>query len=385
MKSTRGRFRLGLLRPWSVGIVKRIQKPEKSALTWIPEATSAPVISTIDLRSDTVTRPTVTMLDAMMRARVGDDVYGEDDTVNALQQKAADLFGMEAGLFCPSGTMTNQIAIKIHTQPGDEVICDQMAHVYLYEGGGIAVNSGASVRPLRGDHGRFADQVRQNINKREDAHFPVTRLVTVESTVNRSGGCCWELAELKRLRQVCNERSLALHLDGARLFNALVARGESPKDYGELSDTISICLSKGLGAPVGLCLAGAGKSKCRAGTESRKGSGGGMRQAGYLAAAGIYALDHHVVRLKEDHAKAKALERELRSCSCISSVLPVETNIVIFELDAAVSAERFDAHLRQRSVRIHEIGPQTFRAVFHLDVSESQFDALLAGIRAFSP
>jgi len=339
----------------------------------------------IDLRSDTVTRPTPAMLDAMIHARVGDDVFGEDETVNALQQKAAELFGMEAALFCPSGTMTNQIGIKVHTQPGDEVICDQLAHIYLYEGGGIAFNSGASVRLLKGDNGRFtADLVRANINRREDSHFPSSRLVAIENTVNKGGGCCWDLTEIRRIRQVCIENGLALHLDGARLFNALVARGESPGQYGELFDTISICLSKGLGAPAGSLLLGR-REHIKKAHRIRKVLGGGMRQAGYLAAAGIYALDHHVRRLKDDHARAEVLGRELQSLSFVSAVLPVETNIVIFQLPAAVSTEKFLAHLQQQSVRALSIAPQTIRVVFHLDVTAAQFDRLAAAFRAFSP
>src|SRR5215471_16861668 len=211
----------------------------------------------IDIRSDTVTQPTREMLDAMLRAQVGDDVFGEDPTVNALQEKAADLFGKEAALFCPSGTMSNQIGIKVHTQPGDEVICDELAHVYLYEGGGIAANSGASVRLLKGVNGRFtAEQVQANINRRDDSHLPWTRLVAIENTVNKGGGACWDLRELEKIRLVCNAHELAMHLDGARLFNALVARNESPRDYGRLFDTVSICLSKGLGTPAGSLLLG---------------------------------------------------------------------------------------------------------------------------------
>ena len=205
----------------------------------------------IDVRSDTVTRPTPAMLEAMLQAQVGDDVFGEDETVNQLQSKAAQLFGQEAALFCPTGTMSNQIGIKIHTQPGDEVICDELAHIYLYEGGGIAANSGASVRLLKGNHGRFsAAQVRSNINRRDDSHLPWTRLVAIENTVNRGGGSCWDLREIERIRSVCNEHGISMHLDGARLFNALVARNELPSDYGHLFDTISICL-KGPRRPSG--------------------------------------------------------------------------------------------------------------------------------------
>ena len=267
----------------------------------------------IDVRSDTVTQPTPAMLQAMLQAVVGDDVFGEDETVNELQRKAAELFGKEAALFCPSGTMSNQIAIKTHTQPGDEVICDELAHVYLFEGGGIAANSGASVRLLKGDNGRFtAEQVRDNINRRDDSHFPWTRLVAIENTVNKGGGCCWDLREIERIRSVCQEQNIAMHLDGARLFNALVARDEAPRDYGNLFESISICLSKGLGAPAGSLLLGSRAFIARA-HRQRKLLGGGMRQAGYLAAAGLFALEHNVRRLQDDHRKAKVLAAELRT------------------------------------------------------------------------
>jgi len=322
------------------------------------------------------------MLEAMMRAPVGDDVFGEDETVDALQRKAAELFGKEAALFCPSGTMTNQIGIRLHTQAGDEVICDQLAHVYLYEGGGIARNSGASVRLLAGDRGRFtAEQVRENVNRRDDSHLPFTRLVAVENTVNKGGGCCWSLDELSRIRAICDEQGLALHLDGARLFNALVAKGETPKQYGAICDTISLCLSKGLGAPIGSLLLGSKKHMGLA-HRVRKVMGGGMRQAGYLAAAGLYALDHHVERLGEDHRKARALESELQKLSYVTEVLPVETNIVIFKLDPAMNTDRFLAHMSERGVKALSIGPRLIRVVFHLDVNDAQFDTLVGAVRA---
>jgi threonine aldolase len=337
----------------------------------------------IDIRSDTVTRPGPAMLQAMMQAKVGDDVFGEDETVNALQQKAADLFGKESALFCPTGTMSNQIGVKLHTQPGDEVICDQLSHIYLYEGGGIAVNSGASVRLLQGHHGRFTvAQVLQNINQLGDSHFPNTRLVAIENTVNKGGGGCWDVEEIRRIRRVCDEHQLALHLDGARLFNALVAKGESPRCYGELFHTISICLSKGLGAPAGSLLLGS-KEHIRKAHRLRKVLGGGMRQAGYLAAAGAYALEHNVDRLREDHQKARALDAELRSLAYIAAVLPVETNIVIFKLQETVATEEFLAYLRENDVKASSIGTQTIRFVFHLDVSDAQFDTLVGVLRTF--
>lgn len=336
----------------------------------------------VDVRSDTVTRPTPAMLQAMMGAAVGDDVLGEDETVNALQREAAELFGKEAALFCPSGTMTNQIGVKLHVRPGDEVICHELAHVYLYEGGGIAANSGASVRLLSGQRGRFsAEQIRDNINRRDDAHLPWTRLVTVEDTVNKGGGCCWDLKELARIRAVCNEHQLALHLDGARIFNALVARNEAPRDYGQLFDTVSVCLSKGLGAPAGSLLLGSRELIGRA-LRYRKVMGGGMRQAGYLAAAGRFALGHHVERLREDHARARALEAELRALAYVESVLPVETNIVIFDLDESISGETFLRALKERGVLASSMGRQTIRIVFHLDVSDGQMEALRIALRA---
>jgi threonine aldolase len=339
----------------------------------------------IDIRSDTVTRPTPGMLEAMLHAKVGDDVFGEDETVNELQRTAAERFGMEAALFCPSGTMTNQIAIKVHTQPGDEVICDELSHVYLYEGGGIAFNSAASTRLMKGNRGRFtAQDVRDNVNRREDSHHPYTRLVAIENTVNKGGGCCWDVGEIERIRAACDERGLALHLDGARVFNALVARGEDPKRYGKLFDTVSVCLSKGLGAPAGSLLLGP-KALIGKAHRYRKVMGGGMRQAGYIAAAGAYALEHHVERLREDHAKAAAVAAELSRSSYVASVLPAETNIVIFTLADGVDTQRFLEHLKKDDVYALSVGKQLIRFVFHLDVSTAQTDALLESLRKFRP
>ncbi|MBC7381469.1 MAG: aminotransferase class I/II-fold pyridoxal phosphate-dependent enzyme [Bacteroidia bacterium] len=320
----------------------------------------------IDLRSDTVTMPTAGMKDAMMNAEVGDDVFGEDKTVNALQEYAANLFGMEAALFCSSGTQTNQIAIKVHTQPGDEVICDQLAHVYLFEGGGIAFNSGASVRLLNGERGKFtADQVLENINK-DDVHFPTTRLVCIENTVNKGGGACWDLQELKKIKRVCNEHKLAFHLDGARLFNAMEARNEQAKEYGTLFDTISICLSKGLGAPVGSLLLGSELHIYKA-RRLRKIFGGGMRQAGFIAAAGLYALKNNVMRLNEDHDRAKITAELLSSKSFVEFVLPVETNLVIFKIKETKSVVAFLEELAKNKIKAVSMGKNLVRFVFHLN------------------
>ena len=337
----------------------------------------------IDLRSDTVTRPTAAMLAAMSAAEVGDDVLGEDPTVARLQAEAAAMFGMQAGLFCPSGTMTNQIAIRLHTRPGDEVICADLAHIYLYEGGGIAANSGASVRLLPGDRGRFtADAVRAAINKRNDSHLPWTRLVAIENTVNKGGGACWDLAELQRIRAVCDEQGLALHLDGARLFNALVAKGQDPKAFGELFDTISICLSKGLGTPVGSVLLGSTEHIERA-HRLRKLFGGGMRQAGYLAAAGLYALEHHVNRLADDHQAAQAAAAHVAQQRWVAEVLPVETNLVIFRLQPSTRAETVLAHLAAHGIKASTMGPDLVRFVFHLDVPAEAVSRIAAALAGF--
>ncbi len=321
----------------------------------------------IDLRSDTVTQPTAPMLEAMMTAKVGDDVFSEDETVNNLEATAAKMFGMEAGLFCPSGTMTNQIAIKVHTQPGDEVICDELSHVYQYEGGGIAFNAGASVRLLKGNRGRItANQVEDAINP-DDVHKPVSSLVVLENTSNRGGGSCYELADIQLIKQICLKNNLILHLDGARLFNALIAKGQTPLEYGQTFDSISICLSKGLGAPVGSVLLGT-KEMIRKARRIRKVFGGGMRQAGIIAAAGLYALENHVERLSTDHEHAKLLEQALLANPKIESVLPVETNIVIFTLKQGITAAEYAAYLKTKGVLCFATGKQQIRFVTHLNI-----------------
>jgi threonine aldolase len=337
-------------------------------------------MTSIDYRSDTVTQPTPGMQEAMMKAKLGDDVFGEDPTINELEAKAAAMFGMEAGLFCPSGTMTNQIGIKMHTQPGDEVICDFLSHVYQYEGGGIAFNSGASVRLLTGDRGRInAQQVKEAINP-DDVHKPHSSLVVLENTSNRGGGSCYELAEIEEIRKVCTENNLKLHLDGARLFNALVYKGQSAKDYGRLFDSISICLSKGLGCPVGSVLIGT-KEDIKKARRIRKVFGGGMRQAGVLAAAGIYALDHHIERLAEDHAHAGQIETALLSHPLVEMVIPVETNIIIFQLKPAVTAAEMVEKLKAKGILCFATGKQTIRFVVHLDITEVMVEKTLELIK----
>src|ERR1700743_909889 len=282
---------------------------------------------TVDLRSDTVTKPTAGMLEAMFSAKVGDDVFGEDEAVNELEQKAAAMFGKEAGIFCPSGTMTNQIAIKCYTQPLDEVIVDQTAHVYKYEGGGIAFNSSASVRLLNGYRGLLnAEMIASEINA-DNVHFPRTSLVVLENTSNRGGGSCYSLENIKPISALCRANGLKLHLDGARIFNALAKTGDNAIDYGQYFDGISVCLSKGLGAPVGSVFL-SDTETIKYARRVRKVMGGGMRQAGFLAAAGSYALDHHVERLKIDHTHAHIIAGQLEKSPWVTGVLPVETNLI---------------------------------------------------------
>ena len=324
----------------------------------------------INLISDTITRPTEKMLEAMMAAKVGDDVFGADPTVIQLQEKMAKIFGKEAALYFPSGTMANQTAIKIHTQPAEQMICDKWAHVYNFEGGGAAFNSGISCCLLDGDRGMFtAEQVRSAINDPENYHIPITSLVAVENTTNKGGGACWDFKELQKIRKVCDENHLAYHLDGARLFNALVATGENPKQYGNLFDTISICLSKGLGAPIGSVLLGT-KADIKKAVRIRKLYGGAMRQVGYLAAAGIYALDHHVDRLAVDHDRAKKIGEALNNSPLIKKVEPIETNIIIFYVNDDVNESDFVNALKEKDILISSMGEGKLRMVTHLDFTE---------------
>ena len=330
----------------------------------------------INLLSDTITKPTLEMLNAMLQAEVGDDVFGDDPTVNKLQEKIAKMFGKEAALFFPSGTMANQVAINIHTQHGEQLICDKWAHVYNFEGGGAAANSGVSCALIDGDRGMFtANQVKEFIQPKNNIHLASTTLVAVENTTNKGGGACWDLSEIKKIKQVCEQHNLAFHLDGARLFNALVAKGETPKQYGELFDTISICLSKGLGAPIGSLLLGT-KNHIAKALRVRKRFGGAMRQVGYLAAAGIYALDHHVERLAEDHQKAKIIGKTLEKLSFISKVEPIDTNIVIFYLSEGIDETNFIQLLKEKGVLISSMGSGKLRMVTHLDFTDEMLAKL---------
>jgi threonine aldolase len=328
----------------------------------------------IDLRSDTVTKPTAEMREAMCSAEVGDDVFGEDPTINELEHYAAGLFGKEAGLFCASGTQTNQIAIAVYCKPGTEVICHEDAHIYKYEGGGIARNAGASVRLIRGNQGKLiAQDVVDWINPVTDVHLPLTALVSIEDTMNRGGGTVYDFEEIKRIRKVCQANGLPLHLDGARVFNALAVNGIDTKTYGAEFDSISICLSKGLGAPVGSVLIGSQEFITKA-RRVRKVFGGGMRQAGIIAAGGLYALKHHVHRLVDDHERAKRLESVLNNLNWVERVIPVETNIVVAVLKDAESQLDLLARLKDNGVLAVAFGKGMIRFVTHLDIHDEDID-----------
>ena len=333
----------------------------------------------IDFRSDTVTLPTPAMLAFMQAAPLGDDVFGEDPSINALEAKSASLFGMEAGLFCPSGTMTNQLAIKTHTQAGDEVICEELSHIYQYEGGGIASNSGSSVKLLRGNRGRItAEQVLAAIHP-EDVHKPISKLVSLENTCNRGGGACYDFSEIEAIQKVAKSNGLGLHLDGARIFNAIVHKKEDPKQYGKVFDSISICLSKGLGAPVGSVLLGSTPFIKKA-RRWRKVFGGGMRQAGSLAAAGIYALDNHIERLKEDHAKALEIKATLLKKDFVKEIFEVETNIVIAHIEGKYNATQLAAALKEKNILVIAMTPALIRFVVHLDITNEMLASTLETI-----
>lgn len=329
-----------------------------------------------DFRSDTVTKPTAGMLDAMVKADVGDDVFMEDPTINQLEKRMAGLFNMEAGLWCASGTMSNQVAISSHTRPGDEVICEQESHVYYYEGAGIAFNAGCQSRPLPGDRGRInAEQVLKSINP-DDVHRARTSLVCLENTSNRGGGSCYDLEEIQKIRKVCDERHLILHLDGARLFNALVAKNQKASSYGELFHSISVCFNKGLGCPAGSMLLGNGKF-IRQARRVRKVFGGGIRQAGYMGATAMYALDHHVDRLAKDHAHAKLIGDTLLKHPSVKTVMPVETNLVIFELNDGKDPRQFVQQMKEKNILLFTISQTKLRIVTHLGINGDMVENFL--------
>ena len=331
----------------------------------------------VNLISDTVTQPSPGMLEAMFRAKVGDDVFKEDPSVNAFEEEVAALFGKEAALFFPSGTMTNQTAIKLHTQPGEQLICDHYAHIFNYEGGGVSFNSGVSCKMIQGDHGRItAEQIETCINPPDFYHSPRTRLVCLENTTNKGGGAVYDLEEIKKIRALCDREKLALHLDGARLWNALEVTGEDPKEYGALFDTISLCFSKGLGCPVGSVLVGS-QEQMQEALRIRKVFGGGMRQAGYLAAAGSFALKHHRKDLSLDHKRAKEIAEVLNNCSFVYEIQPVTTNIIIFSLKSDYDEVQFVQELKEKQILIIGLGKGKLRMVTHRDYTHEQHKYLL--------
>jgi len=331
----------------------------------------------VNLISDTVTQPAPGMLEAMFRAKVGDDVFKEDPSVNAFEEEVAALFGKEAALFFPSGTMTNQTAIKLHTQPGEQLICDHYAHIFNYEGGGVSFNSGVSCKMIQGDRGRItAEQIAACINPPDFYHSPRTRLVCLENTTNKGGGAVYDLEEIKKIRALCDREKLALHLDGARLWNALEVTGEDPKEYGALFDTISLCFSKGLGCPVGSVLVGS-REQMHEALRIRKVFGGGMRQAGYLAAAGSYALKHHRKDLSLDHKRAKEIAEVLEDCSFVHEIQPVTTNIIIFSLKSDYDEVQFVQELKEKQILIIGLGKGKLRMVTHRDYTQEHHKYLL--------
>ena len=334
----------------------------------------------IDLRSDTVTKPTIEMKSFMMDAKLGDDVFEDDPSVRHLEDMAASMFGKEAGLFCPSGTMTNQIALMTHLKPGDEVICSRESHIYNYEGGGIARNAGASVRLIERKTGLLtASDIADNINP-DDVHQPVTKLVALENTCNRGGGNCYDINEIKAIKEFCDKIGLPVHLDGARLFNAIVKKGHSAEDYGACFDSISICLSKGLGAPLGSLLLGDAHF-IKTARRNRKVLGGGMRQVGIVASAGTYALNHHVDRLKDDHEHAQIIANALANCSWINLVLDVETNIIVASLKDGFEPLKFLHKLEEDGVLAIPFGKGKIRMVTHLDVSSENVEKVVESLK----
>ncbi len=329
----------------------------------------------IDLRSDTVTKPTPEMLNAMMTAKVGDDVYKEDPTVNALEEKIATMFGKDQALFFPSGSMANQAAIKLHTQPGEQLIADQYAHVYNYEGGGVSFNSGVSCKLIEGKRGMItASQVEASINPPDFYHSPLTSLVCLENTTNKGGGACYDFEEIKNIKKVCNDHNLGYHLDGARLWNALVAKNENAKQYGAQFDTISVCLSKGLGAPIGSVLIG-DEEMMKNAIRVRKILGGGMRQVGYLAAAGLYAIENHIDRLADDHKKAREIGNVLETLPFVKQVEPIDTNIVIFTIDG--NEEKFISKMGSKNIHFYGMGQGKLRFVTHLNYTQDMHEYFL--------
>jgi len=336
----------------------------------------------VDLRSDTVTVPSKGMLEFMMDSNVGDDVYGEDPTVNQLQNKVASIFGKDVGMFFPSGTMANQTAIKLHTNPGEQVICDKYSHIYNYEGGGASFNSGVSFNLINGERGMFnAKQAADSINPKDFYHSPLSSLIAVENTTNKGGGACWNINELKQIKKIAKLNNLGMHLDGARIWNALIANGDNPLEIGKIFDTISVCLSKGLGCPIGSVLIG-DKNIMNNALRIRKILGGGMRQAGYLANAGLYALDNNIERLSEDHKKAKEIGEVLMKSKFVKSVEKIETNIVIFQLQGDINEFSFIKKLNKLNIKLISMGSNKLRLVTHLNYTNNHHEYFISSIKS---
>ena len=336
----------------------------------------------VDLRSDTVTVPSKSMLEFMMDSNVGDDVYGEDPTVNQLQNKVASIFGKDVGMFFPSGTMANQTAIKLHTNPGEQIICDKYSHIYNYEGGGASFNSGVSFNLINGERGMFnAKQVADSINPKDFYHSPLSSLIAVENTTNKGGGACWNINELKQIKKIAKLNNLGMHLDGARIWNALIASGDNPLEIGKIFDTISVCLSKGLGCPIGSVLIG-DKNIMNNALRIRKILGGGMRQAGYLANAGLYALDNNIERLSEDHKKAKEIGEVLKKSKFVKSVEKIETNIVIFQLQGDINEFSFIKKLNKLNIKLISMGSNKLRLVTHLNYTNNHHGYFILSIKS---
>jgi threonine aldolase len=336
----------------------------------------------VDLRSDTVTVPSKDMLEFMMDSNVGDDVYGEDSTVNLLQSKVAAIFGKEVGMFFPSGTMANQTAIKLHTNPGEQVICDKYSHIYNYEGGGASFNSGVSFKLINGKRGMFnSKQAAESINPKDFYHSPLSSLIAVENTTNKGGGACWDIKELIKINKIAKSNNLGMHLDGARIWNALVNTGDNPIEIGKNFDTISVCLSKGLGCPIGSVLIG-DKIIMSNALRIRKILGGGMRQAGYLANAGIYALENNINRLAEDHKKAKEIGEVLMKSKYVKSVEKIETNIVIFELIKEINEVFFINKLNKLNIKLISMGSNKLRLVTHLNYNNNHHEYFISSIKS---
>jgi len=336
----------------------------------------------VDLRSDTVTVPSKGMLEFMMDSNVGDDVYGEDPTVNQLQNKVASIFGKDVGMFFPSGTMANQTAIKLHTNPGEQIICDKYSHIYNYEGGGASFNSGVSFNLINGERGMFnAKQAADSINPKDFYHSPLSSLIAVENTTNKGGGACWNINELKQIKKIAKLNNLGMHLDGARIWNALIANGDNPLEIGKIFDTISVCLSKGLGCPIGSVLIG-DKNIMNNALRIRKILGGGMRQAGYLANAGLYALDNNIERLSEDHKKAKEIGEVLKKSKFVKSVEKIETNIVIFQLQGDINEFSFIKKLNKLNIKLISMGSNKLRLVTHLNYTNNHHEYFISSIKS---